>query len=437
LLQVVYLYIGLLIVEGSIRKWIPPLSGPFLLVRDPLAIYIWIKGRQLGFGSSSLWSIFDATWVVLTAWGLFQVIVLELDPRILAYGWRSYVLHLPVIFILGGILKPADLRTLCRWLLAVTPLITLLMVAQYLSPSDGILNRAVGGPDATQLSGALGHVRPAGPFSFITGPALFFPLMAALALWGLIDSRRFGLLLPASALIATLVAMPVSISRSLALGVGLVFLCGVAAFVVEIDTSTISVARALKFLGATMVSVVVLIALTQVPVVADAINTFAARWDLASRSESKEGGANPFVSRLVTTMIGPYLGDQSLPIMGVGMGAGSSFAASISGHGVLEFGEGAGERELTELGSVVGSLFIGMRLVFALSIVFISLKQLAKRNTLPILLSTQAVLGMANLGLDQATSQGFLMVTVGLFVAACRLGSKTFAEPVSIAPATR
>src|SRR6266851_4848928 len=41
--RMIWLYCWLLIFEGALRKWIPPLSVPLLVVRDPLVLLIYIQ----------------------------------------------------------------------------------------------------------------------------------------------------------------------------------------------------------------------------------------------------------------------------------------------------------------------------------------------------------------------------------------------------------
>ena len=46
----IWLYFILLIFEGALRKWLlPSLSTPLLVIRDPIAIWIFITARQKGY----------------------------------------------------------------------------------------------------------------------------------------------------------------------------------------------------------------------------------------------------------------------------------------------------------------------------------------------------------------------------------------------------
>src|SRR5216684_370745 len=44
--RMIWLYFWVLIFEGALRKWIPPLSVPLLVVRDPLVLLIYIQAMR-------------------------------------------------------------------------------------------------------------------------------------------------------------------------------------------------------------------------------------------------------------------------------------------------------------------------------------------------------------------------------------------------------
>src|SRR6476660_4046786 len=57
--RVIWLYFLLVIFEGALRKWIlPGLATPLLLVRDPLAIWLILKGWEKNFFSSNMFVFF-------------------------------------------------------------------------------------------------------------------------------------------------------------------------------------------------------------------------------------------------------------------------------------------------------------------------------------------------------------------------------------------
>ena len=101
----IWVYFWLLIFEGVLRKWVvPSLSGPLLLVRDPVAVMIYIQAyRCRKFSMKTMWPF------ALLAAGLFLLastqIVVGIDTIPIAlYGLRSYLLHLPLIFVIADTL---------------------------------------------------------------------------------------------------------------------------------------------------------------------------------------------------------------------------------------------------------------------------------------------------------------------------------------------
>jgi hypothetical protein len=55
----IWIYFWLLIFEGVLRKWIfPELSGPLLLIRDPVALIIYYRAYRCGkFSMRTMWPL--------------------------------------------------------------------------------------------------------------------------------------------------------------------------------------------------------------------------------------------------------------------------------------------------------------------------------------------------------------------------------------------
>src|SRR6266496_2306512 len=95
----IWIYFWLLIFEGVLRKWIlPGLSGPLLLVRDPVALVIYYQAYRCGkFSGRTMWpfALLSAAMVLLAC---LQVSTGIVSLAVALYGLRSYLLHLPLIF---------------------------------------------------------------------------------------------------------------------------------------------------------------------------------------------------------------------------------------------------------------------------------------------------------------------------------------------------
>jgi hypothetical protein len=418
---VIWIYFFLLIFEGAVRKWIPPLSVPFLIVRDPLAFYIWIVGVRLRIGKRTAWQYFNIYALIISVLGLLQIISTTISPLIIMYGWRSYVLHIPVIIVLAGILDEADIRLIGKWVLITAIPMAVLMVLQYMAPATSFLNK--GASDmAGQISGALGHVRPAGTFSFITGPINFFPIVTAICIWGLIRSDLFPRWLVFAASIANLFVIPVSISRTIAITTGLMIF---AAFLGAVIRGGMEFKpRRLPQVGIVLVfSALVIVGLAQVPLVQDAVNTFTTRWTQAQGSTGDNSALEARTISIFTEVLDPI---SKTSIIGEGIGAGSAVATSLRGEEgeQFEYGENPAQRQIYELGSWIGPVFVLGRFGFSLLLILASFRSLYQGSILPWLLMVPASIDLVIGGLDQTTVQGFSVVVLGIWLATARLAHR-------------
>jgi hypothetical protein len=406
-------YLWLLVLEGAVRKWVPGFSAAFLLVRDPIALAIGWYGAKLGIGSRLVWNVFCIYAALITVLGLLQIVAGENTFLIFLYGWRSYVLHIPVIIVAQHFWRGDELHKVLKWFLSLSIPMTMLMCLQYVAPASSFLNAGAQGEGSSQLEGALGHIRPAGTFSFITGPSTFYPLVAAICFYGFFFSRRpfnRNLLMFASG--AVLLAIPISVSRTLALSVGIVIVCGFIAALIRSATEQ-SGAILPKILYGVVVFFFLTVALAQTSLAKDAIETFVARWTSAA---GDEGATVTLSERVLSTVTSPLGLAADVPLIGGGIGAGSVAASFLrSGDNtVFIFGEGSLEREFTELGLIFGSFFLLFRLTCAVLYAVISLKDLRRGTVLSWLLILPACSSIFLAQLDQATAQGFLVVTIGL-----------------------
>ena len=412
--RLIWIYIFLLIFEGSFRKWVPGLSAPFLLIRDPFALGIWILGAKLGFGDKRAWAAFYLFAFSITVLGLLQIMGAGLGPFVFLYGWRSYVLHIPVAIVVADLFNFNDLYTLGKRCLILSIPMTLLMIAEYQAPSGSFINRGSSG-EGGQITGALGHIRPAGTFSFITGPAQFYPIAAAFILWGFFQKDLFPKWLLIAATISTVLAAPVSVSRSVLISIVLVVLNG---FIGEVLAG-----RSSRFLNIQRLAVTFLagaagiFGLMQVPIFQDSVTTFSARWVTAQGGTGDNSQLQERILGGFGTVARPF---EDLSALGKGIGKGSTVVASLEDVDALGFGEDPQEREINELGSIAGPIFIIGRAVITLMLIWLSFKSLRAGPSLAWLLLPMGVIDAFSMTIDQATIQGFTIICVGVVFAASR-----------------
>ncbi len=129
------------------------------------------------------------------------------------FGLRSYVLHLPLIFIIAETLDEEDLYKMGRWLLLLSIPMSMLVFAQFRSPGGAWLN-AGAGEDAAQIMSAGGHIRPAGTFSYGAGMGCLEVLFGAIIFDSLLRKGRYPRWLVWSALLFMFLAVPALGSRT-------------------------------------------------------------------------------------------------------------------------------------------------------------------------------------------------------------------------------
>ncbi len=169
--KVIWIYLFLLIFEGALRKWfLPSLATPLLLVRDPIAIWLTIVGMQRGwFGSGYIKTMI----IVATISFILTLIFGHHNLFVALFGWRIYLFHFPMIFVMGKVLTRGDLLRIGQFILWMSIPMTILVFIQFHSLPTAWVNMGVGGEGTAGFGGALGYMRPPGTFSFTSGYVSF------------------------------------------------------------------------------------------------------------------------------------------------------------------------------------------------------------------------------------------------------------------------
>jgi len=406
-------YFWMLLLEGAFRRWfLPGLSDLFLVARDPICIAALVLGAS-AVARSGWAKAFIGCGLV---GAILAVLVGHGNPFAAAYGLRIYALHFPLIFLFPVAFDRQELLKMAKCFLAVAIPMTVLLGFQHYLPQTHWVNVGTGGVDSAGFGGALGRFRPPGTFSFITGPSMFFPLCAALlaSLW-LSGYRPIPKWIWIS-MAALVLALPLSISRTLWFSYMLVG----AATLASGALSPRLLGRVL--LVAAGVSVLVLL-VSRTSVYQDSMKAFDARWEGANEYEGGEEGAAGALRKRTVGWIGADL-ERALeraPLLGVGLGSGTSGGAKmLAGKRALNFGESEWGIIFFELGLVLGFIAIILRVAFALSLLASSLR-LARRGdgaALPVasVAAVWLVIGVSG----QPTSLGFIVMASGLCLALTR-----------------
>ena len=419
--RVLWLYFCLVLLEGALRKWaLPGLSNPLLLVREPLALLALYLGWPLL--SKRQWQQWLRPLFIISPFAfVFTLGVGHGDLVTALYGLRVLVLQMPLIFVFASAFDRADVIRFAWVMLLLSIPMTVLIVLQSNSPDTHILNMGAGGTGSASFTGAEGRSRPSGTFSFITGVVSFYSLSASSLLLLLYNTRPSwaGRLICILAGIALVVALPVSISRSLLAGYIMVVVFAVAALVL---------ARVnLWALFASLIALVLAISIaTLIPAFQETSVAFASRWEAAGttsedqRAEEGDVGvaAGVIEDRVLPGFTEPFERLAHAPILGHGIGMGSNVGAQRLKVDNLVLGEGGWDISFGELGIVLGLVFVLWRIALSFWILRLSLRAAAAGNQLPLILAGCSFFPLLQGQISQPTALGFIVMTAGLTLAA-------------------
>jgi len=407
--NLVWLYVILLIFEGALRKWLlPGLANPLLIVRDPIAIGIYLVAYYTGRFPFN--AFIGATLVLALCSVGASFLAGQHNLLVMLYGLRINYGHLPLIWIIPRIFTREDVERLGSFLLLVAIPMTILMVIQFRSPMGSFVNRGIGSDEGGQIFGADGRIRPPGFFSFITGPQLFYPLVAAFFLHQVASHRRLWLPLLLACGLAIVIALPVSISRTAMLAtaiVGLAFVC------------------TLPFTGrgATLLRTVLLVAVVGVgvsflPVFQEGTRVFMMRWQTAAIGNEGDAWGSIF-GRIMGNFTQPFFWAAQAPFFGTGIGVGSNVGARLlAGQIGFLLVEDEWGKVFLELGPLLGGAFLLLRVSIVLDLAVKSFRALFRsRDSLPLLLLSACAIPIAQNQWAPPTILGFAVLGGGLVLA--------------------
>jgi hypothetical protein len=409
----IFAYFFLLILEGALRKWVlPGLSGPLLIIRDPIAMWLVYITWRRGILKAN---IYLSVVVIIGFISIFTALLLGHGNLIVTlFGARVLLFHFPIIFIIGKIFDREDLIKVGKIALWISIPMTILLALQFYSPQSAWVNRGVGGDlKGAGYTGALGYSRPPGTFSFTTGVTMFYSLLAPYIFYFWLYPKNINRLLLIASTLALLGAIPFSISR------GLFFQVLLTAIFTILATF-----RKPQYIGKLiLVLITVFIAflvLSQTSVFQKSIEAFTTRLTTASKDEG--GVKGTLVRRQIGGLILALVGapDFNPPFFGYGIGMGTNVGGQLLGGGsgkLYLIAEGEWERTIGEIGYLFGLTVIFIRLGFTFKLFVGSYKRLATGDLLPWLLLSYAILEVSQGNWAQPTSLGFSVFDGGLVLA--------------------
>jgi len=412
----IWVYFFLLIFEGALRKWVlPGLAAPLLIVRDPIALFILFKALSKRLLPPNA---IMATLMVIGVLGIITAVLIGHGNIIVAlYGARIFLLHIPVVFVIGRVFNRQDVLKMGIVTIWITVGMTLLLALQFHSPQTAWVNKGVGGDENAGFRGALGFFRPSGTFSFTNGSTLFYSYAATFIFYFSIQNKEINRLILIAGILALIVSIPLSISRGLffQVAVSLVFVI-------------IAVARKPKYLarliGAGFAFVIILIALSQASFFRTGLEAFTARFDSANQTEGGLQGV--LLDRFLGGLIQSITSRTGIPFFGEGLGMGTKAGSMLlTGKASFLISEGEWGRVVGELGLLMGLIVIIARLAFVIKIASRAYKKLAKSDLLPWLLLSFGCINFAQGLWAQPTALGFSVIVGGLMLSSFNPGRQT------------
>lgn len=413
--RLIWLYFGLLLIEGALRKWaFPEFSNPLLLVRDPVAIAIYLFAIPARVFPRNGWTLALLVIGFISLVATFAQLWLYLPPQVIVfvagYGFRSNFFHLPLIFVIAQVLRPEDLKKIGWWTLALAVPMAALMVLQFQASPDAFVNRTAGGEGEMMMS-ALGKVRTAGTFSFVTGIVSFLSLATGYLVWAVLRRNVYKNWLLAVAGAAVAIGIAVSGSRSV------VGACAVVA--ASLIVVLILRPSAVNRFGQTIIIVAILaFVVSRTPIFKEGFNVLSTRFvEVAEASD--ESVARGVLMRSFSDIEDAFFVLPKAPLFGYGLGIGTNAGAKfLTGRSGFLLTEGEWSRLFLEMGPIIGIAYVGWRLVLVLWIGWLCLRSVRRGNILPILLFSSSFLPMVFGQFGQPTILGFAVFTTGLALAA-------------------
>ena len=329
------------------------------------------------------------------------------------YGERILLLHFPLIFLIANTFDRSDVIKTGRVLMWIAIPMVVLVALQFFTPQSSFFNKGVGGEGSSGFSGANGFFRPSGTFSFTTGLTEFYTVIAAFVVYFWFNPAQIKRWVLIGGTIALMIAIPLSISRTLSFQI-----------VVTIFFTLIATLNNPKYLSNIIIGfgglAILFFALNQFGLFGTAVETLVIRFTQANDIEG--GIVKTISSRSIANADEPYL-SKDFPFFGMGVGMGTNAGARILTGQSDKFlvSEGEWGRLVGEMGSILGSFVLFIRIAICVKIGFKGYQGLKINNILPWLLLSVDFQLISQGQWAQPTALGFAILFAGLNIAAFKI----------------
>ena len=404
--KLIWVYFLLLIFEGALRKWILTSQSDLLLVvRDPFVIWIYYLAYIHGvfpLENKYIQRLFQWTLLAVT----MSLLINQAALSAIAYGVRSNLLHMPLIFIMAKVLTKKDVLSFGKAFLFFALLQTWLVTEQFQGGRTNILNVASGGTGHQMMTSG-DKVRASGFFSFVSGIVFYYCFTVAFIIHGFLQKNTFPKWLLYLGTGATFLAMVTAGSRAvIAESLQVVACFGFLAYFRPQEFGKIA-ATVFGF------SAITLLLYTQLDLFKEGIGFLSLRFEEAANVEGTPTEA--YFKRYWDIISAPYYYAQFTDPLGNGLGTATRVGARLSG--TFGHAEISWSRPIIENGFLIGILFVLWRIWITKDLLKTCINCIKKGSYLPIFLFGAAGPIILFSPLGQSTNLGFATFGSGLCLA--------------------
>lgn len=397
----------LLVIEGALRKWaLEPLHQALFFCRDPfVALSLWLCLRERLITWTPLTIIVVALATAFLFLGGIQLILYNLSPIAVAFGWRNYFYYLLFALVMAATLRRADVERMISLSLVLAIPMAALAFVQWRSPPDAWINRQIGGGEVFTV--AQGVVRTTGTFTFTAGFVCFVGAsIACLAAAAFTPRIPRWLVAFSAAAVATCLATSGARMAFMHAGV-----TGLTAFACE-AVRPLAQQRLIVHLAVVVMTVGLAVGL--MVFYPQALDLMAERTRMAS--EHEDSG-----KRLLWNFISGFLVGEDAGLLGLGLGIGTG-GGSTAATGVRQFtlAEDEFPRVVLESGLIMGLAYMALRYALSGWMLWRAVQCMRERqDAVPLLLCSFTVplllIGQITL---QGSINGYGWIFTGLTLAA-------------------
>ncbi len=351
---------------GAIRKWMfPGLSVLYLTQDVPIffaylyAIYSGLFNRGFLFLAMMIFS------AALIFQALAQIVVSGLSGFVAAVGIHHYLFYLPMLVVFPVCLTPRYRRNFVRWNVLFSIPMCLLAVAQAQAPKAAWINKTSEG-QAFGVSGAEEVARVSGTFNFVSFYGIWVGMAVALCMgeWLIPKERR----VIKNQWLLILCTMTVNLCHLVSASRSTIGLAGVSIIGAMVAAIIIKSSRSILAIGGILFLLPIAAAMTYV--------ISPAEFNIVQERFTGESYQSDTKSRLTEGLVGFITVPKfSFVGAGIGMGVDAAHTGSTNSYGfTYTLSETDIIRNVMELGTPLGMVYVLTRLLFGVGMIFLAIR---------------------------------------------------------------